>query len=42
MEKTVILKSGTGLPPDGTSDNSGDFFSEDDDLDKTVILPPKK
>ena len=42
MEETVILTSGTGLPPAGTADNSGDFFSEDDDFDKTVILPPKK
>lgn len=42
MEETVILKSGTDLPTDGTTDTSGDFFSEDDDFDKTVILPPKK
>nr|WP_319490570.1 hypothetical protein [uncultured Desulfobacter sp.] len=42
MEETVILSSGTGLPSNGISNNSGDFFSEDDDFDKTVILPPKK
>ena len=42
MEQTVILSSGASLPPDSTIKNSGDFFSEDDDLDKTVILSPKK
>jgi hypothetical protein len=42
MEETVILTSGTGVPPDDTPDNSDNFFSEDDDFDKTVILPPKK
>ena len=44
QEKTVILSSGTSLPPDNTSENSGDFFDEgeDNDLDKTVILSPKK
>jgi len=38
LEKTVILSPGNRL----TTENNGDFFNEDDDLDKTVILPPKK
>ena len=44
QEKTVILPSGASLPPENTLENSGDFFDEgeDDDLNKTVILPPKK
>jgi|GEM_PF-2351541 len=42
LEKTVILSSSTSLPPDNTIENSDDFFGEDDDLDQTVILPPKK
>lgn len=42
LEKTVILSSSTSLPPDNTIKNSGDFFSDDDDLNQTVILSPKK
>ncbi|WP_020589103.1 hypothetical protein [Desulfobacter curvatus] len=38
LEKTVIVSFGNSSQPE----NRGDFFNEDDDLDKTVILPPKK
>jgi hypothetical protein len=42
LDKTIILSSGSALPSDNTLENRGDFFSEDDDFDETVILPPKK
>ena len=42
LEKTIILSSGSALPSDNTLENRGDFFSEDDDFDGTIILPPKK
>ncbi len=35
MEKTIIMS-----PPE-TSQPTADFFEEDDDLDKTMIIPPK-
>ena len=42
QEKTVIVSPGNRLTAKTTFENSDDFFDENDELDKTVILPPKK
>lgn len=42
LEKTVVITPDHKAGPEGSAKQEGRFFDEDDDLDKTVVIAPKK
>jgi len=42
MEKTVVITPGQMADSEGAAKQKDRFFDEDDDLDKTVVISPKK